>query len=404
LGVTSRNFKTQRTTATDYVVGEEETILRRVQGFCLSSTAAIIDAGANAAQNERVTRLLSAAGCKDAMVLEGGEKCKTLAQLTSVLQFLASIRLPKHGYVLAIGGGAVIDVAAMAASLMRRGTPLILVPTTLLAQIDAAIGGKNGINFEKEKNLLGGFHHADIVLCNPELLDTLGRREIICGLAEAIKVLVTSDALAFERHFKGTVAPTDLFSLVRDCISSKLNLLQEDPFETSSRRVLNYGHAFAHLLEEESDYALSHGEAVLLGMLIENEIGRAATAPDILRLDELQRIIGSYLTSACSRYWIGFDQIKPKLSNVRQMRRGLLNLVCIQRPGASIIVDDVADDVLQAAWLRTEQCVLRNPCRETAAPIPIGSTICPRGALVNGFGIEAAIIGGPPLSWDPSAA
>jgi len=386
-----RSFKTQRTTATDYIVGEEEeTGLRELRRICTASpTAAIIDAGANVAQTERVTRLLKAAACKDIMLLEGGEKCKTPQELLNVLNFLLATGLPKHGYVLAIGGGAVLDVAATAASLMRRGTPLILIPTTLLAQIDAAIGGKNGINIDREKNLLGGFHHAEIVLCNPLLLKTLGQREIICGLAEAIKVLATSDASAFERHFGEPNGPIDLVALIWDCVSWKLNLLQDDPFETSSRRVLNYGHAFAHLLEEESVFALAHGEAVLLGMLIENEISRAVTSAQNLQLDNLQRVIGSYLTSTCHRYWIGFDRIQPKLSSVRQMRRGFLNLVCIQRPGETIIIDDVTDDILEAAWSRAELWVLRSPGRETALPIRIATSPNVQEVIVDQFEVNA---------------
>lgn len=383
-----RNFNTTRTTATDYIVGEDEIVLNELQRICETSpTVAIIDAGARTAQKERVAQLLSAAACTDIMLLEGGEKCKAPQELFKILHFLAEAKLPKHGHVLAIGGGAVLDVAAMAASLMRRGTPLILIPSTLLSQIDAAIGGKHGINFGKEKNLLGGFHHPDAVLCNPLLLDTLGQREIICGLAEAIKVLATSDAAAFERHFiKG---PMDLSALVLDCVSSKLNLLQEDPFETSSRRVLNYGHAFAHLLEEESVFALAHGEAVLLGMLVENEISRAVTTAQDFQIDDLQGIIGSYLTPGCRRYWISFDQIRPKLPSVRQMRRGFLNLVCIQSAGDTIIIDDATDDVLEAAWSRAELWVRTTPSRETGMPIHRTPSRNEQEIIVKQFEVDA---------------
>jgi 3-dehydroquinate synthase len=384
-----RNFNTTRTTATDYIVGEDEIVLNELQRICETTpTVAIIDAGAHAAQKERIALLLTAAACTDTMLLEGGEKCKTPQELFSVLHFLAGAKLPKHGYILAIGGGAVLDVAAMAASLMRRGTPLILIPSTLLSQIDAAIGGKHGINFGKEKNLLGGFHHPDVVLCNPLLLDTLGQREIICGIAEAIKVLATSDAAAFERHF--TKGPMDLSALVLDCVSSKLNLLQEDPFETSSRRLLNYGHAFAHLLEEESGFALAHGEAVLLGMLVENEISRAVTAAQNFQIDNLQGTIGSYLTPGCRHYWISFDRIRPKLSNVRQMRRGFLNLVCIQSAGDAIIIDDATDDILEAAWSRAELWVRRTPSRETGVPIHRTTSQNEQEIIVKQFEVDTA--------------
>jgi 3-dehydroquinate synthetase len=177
----------------------------------------------------------------------------------------------------------------------------------------------------------------------------------------------------------------NLSALVMDCVFSKLDLLQEDPFETSSRRVLNYGHAFAHLLEEESVFALAHGEAVLLGMLVENEISRALTSAPDSQIDSLQGIIGSYLTPGCRRYWISFDRIKPKLPNVRQMRRGFLNLVCIQRPGDTVIVDDAADDILEAAWSRAELWVRRTPSREIELPMHRTASRNEQEIIVNPF-------------------
>src|ERR1700755_3443560 len=122
-----RNFRTTRTTATDYIVGEDEIVLNELQRICEKTlTVAIVDAGVRAAQKERVGRLLTAAACTDIILLEGGEKCKTPQELFKILRFITGAKLPKHGHILAIGGGAVLDVAGLAASLMRRGTPLIL--------------------------------------------------------------------------------------------------------------------------------------------------------------------------------------------------------------------------------------------------------------------------------------
>jgi 3-dehydroquinate synthase len=312
---------------------------------------------------QKLAAFLGALTNPSVLWLPGGERSKSFDQLQRVLSFFDSCSLPKHGVIVAIGGGTICDVVAQAAMLMRRGISLVLIPSTLLAQIDAAVGGKNGINYRSTKNLIGHFYHPDLVVCDQVFLSTLPKREITCGIAEAVKIFAIADADALARHGETWLhrAPPDALGswadMVWDALRWKLALLAEDPYEESSRRLLNYGHAFAHWFEEKSDYALSHGEAVLLGMMIENETSNGLGIAGHSALDGLQETIQGLLTPACGRHWVRSTVISEDLDKLRGMRRGQLNLVCLVRPGEGRIVDDAPEDVLQAAWERVEHVI-----------------------------------------------
>jgi 3-dehydroquinate synthase len=355
-------FETTRRTATEYIVGPGTLFTDRItdalSGKCV---AAVYDQRLEKLGRKELDRFLSSFVNLNTLRLAAGERSKNFYQLRRVLAFFDRCNLPKHGVIVAIGGGTICDVVAQAAMLMRRGISLVLIPSTLLAQIDAAVGGKNGINYHDTKNLVGHFYHPDLVVCDQVFLATLSCREITCGIAEAIKVFAVSDADALVRHARTwfdrySIDELDSWAdLVWEALRWKLTLLAEDPYEESSRRLLNYGHAFAHLFEEKSEYALSHGEAVLLGMMIENETSRGLGISIESELDDLQDSIQSLLTTACGAHWVRFNEIREELSKLRSMRRGQLNLVCLVRPGEGRIVDDAPEDVLEAAWERVER-------------------------------------------------
>ena len=360
-------FETIRRTATEYLVGPGALFSDRTTDVLSGRpVAAVYDERLATAAGTELAGLLSSIASPSVLPLPGGERSKSFDQLQRVLSFFDRCNLPKHGVIAAIGGGTICDVVAQAAMLMRRGISLVLIPSTLLAQIDAAVGGKNGINYRNTKNLVGHFYHPDLVVCDQVFLSTLPYREITCGIAEAIKVFAVSDAAALARHARTWLhsEPVDALEswadVVWEALRWKLALLAEDPYEESSRRLLNYGHAFAHLFEEKSDYALSHGEAVLLGMMIENETSRGLGIAIEADLDALQDMIRRLLTTSCRRHWVRFTAISEDLSKLRGMRRGQLNLVCLVRPGEGRIVDDAPEDVLAAAWERTEHQVARS--------------------------------------------
>ena len=320
-----------------------------------------------AAIDERLADL----DCIARVGIRGGEQCKTQAQLDDLLATFEDCALPKHGVVLAIGGGTVSDVVGVATVLMRRSVPLVLLPTTLLAQVDAAVGGKNGINSPTTKNMIGHFHHPLVVASDPQLLRTLDARQVVGGIAECIKVFAVGDGDGLRRHLptltdQRRAELDDWTALVADAQDVKLRLLIDDPFEASSQRLLNYGHAFAHLLEERSGFELLHGEAVLFGMLIENAVSQVLElATD--SVDDLQDLIVDLVPAAARTHWLPFDVVAPHIEKVRQMRRAAMNLVCVGELGEAVIVDDVADDLLSAAWGLAEE-------RLQQPPGPVAST------------------------------
>ncbi len=357
---TPTRFTTVRSTSTDYVVGVGAWSDPKVTSALHERpVVAVVDEMVAKIHGSLIDARLDDLECLGRVTMAGGEQAKTHDRLVWMLDRFEEIDLPKHGIVLSIGGGTVSDVAGLAALLMRRGVSLALFPTTLLAQVDAGVGGKNGIDSPATKNLIGHFHHPLVVASDPELLHTLEPREWMSGIAECIKVFAVADGKGLDRHrstiFGEESRKTDrMTSLVAEAQASKLRLLAEDPYEDSSRRLLNYGHAFAHLLEERSKYQLLHGEAVLFGMLIENEVSiEVDIACD--EVDELQGLLASIVSQVARQYWMPFEAIAPELDKIRQMRRSSMNLVCLRRPGDAVVVDDVSDDVLHKAWSRVWQ-------------------------------------------------
>jgi 3-dehydroquinate synthase len=207
----------------------------------------------------------------DVFTLPAGEEHKTLASLQDLYRACTDCRLDRRATVVAVGGGVICDLAGTLAATYLRGLRLALIPTTLLAQVDAAIGGKVGVDFDGVKNLIGAFYPAELTLVDPAVLRTLPSALIRDGLAEVVKTgMIRSAALveALERF----AAPEDILvqtSVIRRCALEKVAVVQADPFERGERALLNFGHTVGHALEAASRYRLSHGQAVAVGMAAE---------------------------------------------------------------------------------------------------------------------------------------
>jgi 3-dehydroquinate synthase len=205
------------------------------------------------------------------LVLEGGEGSKTMAALEQVLRCLAAARILRDGALLAIGGGAILDLGGLAASLWLRGIALELVPTTLLAMCDASVGGKTAIDLPEGKNLVGTFWPARRVWIDATLVATQSEGQFRSGLGELLKVAIGLDAGLFsmlERQREPVLArdPAVVQEAIRRAIAAKLAIVREDPRESGRRRLLNLGHTLGHALEAHSGFALSHGLAVARGL------------------------------------------------------------------------------------------------------------------------------------------
>jgi len=242
------------------------------------------------------------AGCKvEVILMPDGERAKTLAELEKLAAKLIALGADRRSILLALGGGVVGDVGGFLASIFMRGIPVVQIPTTLLAQVDSAIGGKTGVNLKAGKNLLGTFHQALAVLVDPDVLATLPEREYRSGLFEAMKYGVIRNPRIFElmESQRETLLRRDgavLETLIADCIRVKADVVSRDERESGERRILNFGHTIGHALEAETKYKrLLHGEAVGWGMIAACTIGvemKITDAPTAERIIALVRAYG----------------------------------------------------------------------------------------------------------------
>lgn len=207
--------------------------------------------------------------------VHAGEEAKTLATVEKIVRDLMSLESDRDTFLLGIGGGIITDLTGFVASIYKRGLHYGLIPTTLLAQVDAALGGKSGVNFDHFKNVLGSFSEADFVCIDPQLTATLPRREMLCGAAEMLKTFLIADGKAFEeavRFFAGDRNDSEeLLALVRRAVEIKADIVSRDPYDRGERMKLNLGHTFAHAIEKCSGKYL-HGEAVAIGIVMAAEL------------------------------------------------------------------------------------------------------------------------------------
>ncbi len=229
-----------------------------------------------------------------------GERAKRLTNLEKLAEKLIEAGADRQSVIVALGGGVVGDVGGFLASVFMRGIPVIQVPTTLVAQVDSAIGGKTGVNLTNGKNLVGTFHQPACVLVDPDALATLPEREYRSGLFEAMKYGVVRNPAIFERmekHREALLARDGklLEQLIADCIQVKADVVSSDERESGERRILNFGHTIGHALEAETGYkSLLHGEAVGWGMIAAASIGEAAGVSDKETAQRIREMVIAY--------------------------------------------------------------------------------------------------------------
>ena len=230
----------------------------------------------------------------------GGEARKRLAEVETMAEQMASQGADRSSVVIAFGGGIVNDTGGFLAAIFMRGVPVIQVPTTLLAQVDAAVGGKTGVNLVAGKNLVGNFHQPLAVLIDPEVLRTLSEREYRAGLYEIVKCGVIRDAELFRVMDASAAAvlarePAVVDRIIADAVRIKAEVVSADEREGDLRRILNFGHTVGHALEAETKYQrFLHGEAVAFGMRAASAIAeRTGDLADAERR-AIERVIAQY--------------------------------------------------------------------------------------------------------------
>lgn len=296
------------------------------------------------------------------LTVPGGEICKHNDHVTQqIYDAVLNERIDRHSYIIVIGGGAVIDCVGYAAATAHRGIRLIRMPSTVLAQNDAAIGVKNAINFRQRKNFLGTFVPPYAVVSDFDLLNSLDDRDKRSGIAEAIKVALIKDAVFFDelfeqRHSLSRFEPKAMENMIIKGARWHLDHISQhgDPFEFGSSRPLDFGHWSAHKLEELSQHKLRHGEAVAIGIAIDSLYSHHV---GLLSHDELTRIL-TLLTD------LGFELYHPALKQLnipdalhefKEHLGGRLCIMLLQRIGVGVEVDSINDHTMITAVKSLDQ-------------------------------------------------
>jgi 3-dehydroquinate synthase len=291
------------------------------------------------------------------ILVPDGERFKQLQTVSRVYETLIRANADRASTLITFGGGVIGDMAGFAAATYLRGIALVHVPTTLLAQVDSAIGGKVGVNHALGKNLIGAFHQPHAVVIDPSLLGTLPRREFRAGLYEVVKYGMTSSPSLFERIGRERTAifarkPEVLGPVIGESCRIKASVVAADEREAGLRRVLNFGHTTGHALEAVTKYRrYRHGEAVAYGMLVAASLAVARGALAELDRKALADLISS-LGPLPSIGDLSIGQILEAMQHDKKVVAGRLHFVLPTAIGATAIVDDVTQKELRAALKR----------------------------------------------------
>jgi 3-dehydroquinate synthase len=291
------------------------------------------------------------------ILVPDGERAKHTKTVGRIYDGLVEVNADRGSVVVAVGGGVIGDMAGFAAATYLRGIPVVHVPTTLLAQVDSAVGGKVGVNHPLGKNMIGAFHQPRLVAVDPLVLQTLARREFRAGLYEVVKYGLAFDAALFAELQREVSAifrrnPAVLTSIIATSCRIKARVVGEDEREKGPRRLLNFGHTAGHALEAITGYRrFRHGEAIAWGMLVAADlsVARGALAADARdALAALIRALGPLPPVAD----LAVEAVLEAARRDKKVVEGRLHFVIATGVGQSAVVSDVTEDELRQALAR----------------------------------------------------
>ncbi len=323
-----RKVKVEASKPYEVIVGEK--ILPNIGTYLLDKkkpckAVIISDYTVEKLMGETVTKSLEKEGYSVfKFTFEPGEKSKSLSRATEIFDFLAENKISKSDLLVALGGGVVGDITGFCASIYLRGIPFIQIPTTILSAVDSSVGGKTGVNLEAGKNLVGAFYHPIFVLCDIEAFNTLEENEYKSGICEVIKYGCILDKELFQVLLEEDFGKKSE-EIVTRCIRLKSEIVGKDEFDTGIRQILNFGHTIGHAIESLSNYKISHGEAVGIGMhMIEKASGSGF---DI----EIYNILNKYGIKTATEYKA--SELAEKAKNDKKISEGKINLILLKEIG-----------------------------------------------------------------------
>ena len=288
-------------------------------------------------------------------LLPAGERYKTANSIQKIYDVALENRLERSSTIVALGGGVIGDMSGFAAATWLRGINFVQVPTSLLAMVDAAIGGKTGINHPKGKNLIGAFHQPRLVLIDPQVLNTLPAREFRAGMAEVIKYGVIWDAELFaqleaaKRLDQQRYVSEELLQTILTCsCQAKAHVVSKDEKEAGLRAILNYGHTIGHAVESLTGYrVVNHGEAVAIGMEAAGQIAVALNLWTQEECDRQRALIEKTGLPFQLPAGLDIDEIVATLQTDKKVKAGKVRFVLPTQIGAVTITDEVTSDVVR---------------------------------------------------------
>jgi 3-dehydroquinate synthase len=302
----------------------------------------------------KLIRSLTSAGFKPQVLqVPDGEPAKKLATIETLAERLVRLGADRKAVLIAFGGGVVGDVTGLLASLYMRGVELVQIPTTVLAQVDASVGGKTGVNLGAGKNLLGTYHHPRVVLIDPEVLRTLSDRAFRAGLYEALKCGIIGDLdlfLRFEQKRSQILKrdPVEMEGLIAASVKLKAEIVSADEQEGGLRRVLNLGHTIGHALEAETGYkTLLHGEAVAWGLLAATNISLSVGRTDSVTAGRIADAVLSL--GRLPELKVSSKKILARLQADKKTQNGAVHFVLPREIGKVEVAADVPDQVVIGA-------------------------------------------------------
>jgi 3-dehydroquinate synthase len=346
----------------DVVVGRD--LLDRLPGVLgpRPQRVALVHAAGLAGLAHRVSRAIPSYDVH-LLTVPDGEDAKSVVIAAGCWEALGRAGFTRSDAVVTLGGGATTDLGGFVAATWLRGVRVVHLPTSLLAMVDAAVGGKTGINTSAGKNLVGSFHEPAGVLCDLALLDSLPPEELVAGLAEVVKCGFIADPAILdlvEATDPAALAPTSpvLRELVERAITVKIDVVVADLKEVGGnglpdghpgREVLNYGHTMAHAIERASDYSVRHGEAVAIGAVYAAELARLAGVLDDATAD---RHRSAFERVGLPTRWYGasYDELRAAMAVDKKSRGNTLRFVVLSGVGAPRVLADPSEEMLRGAY------------------------------------------------------
>lgn len=270
--------------------------------------------------------------------IPAGEKIKNLSTVENIITKLIKLQADRNTFLLGIGGGVVCDITGFVASIYMRGIKFGFISTSLLSQVDASVGGKNGVNFNSYKNIIGNFNQPKFVICDTQMLETLPEREIISGMGEVLKHTIIADARMFciiKNNIPQTLALNEkrLTEIIYNSVSIKAEIVNKDEKEQGIRKILNFGHTLGHAIEKESN--LLHGEAISIGMVFAASLSYKKGYITIKDLDKIKSLLlnfGLPITTNIDR-----EKLADAITKDKKRNSSTIDFVFIKKIGEAFI-------------------------------------------------------------------